>query len=163
MMIHNMIYTIGHGDRTFAELLDAIETHSVRTIIDVRSEPYSRHAPEFSRPLLDEEATANGLGYRWFGDRLGGRPDDPSLHNAAGETDWDALAASPGFRGAADEVAELSRGATAVLLCSERDPDHCHRSFLLGPAMEERGFEVRHILSDGSLRAHQPGLFPPNE
>lgn len=131
-------------------------------IIDVRSNPYSKHAPDFSRPLLDEESAAAGIGYRWFGDRLGGRPQHPSLHTTSGDTDWDALAASASFDGAANEVAELSRGATAVLLCAEGDPDHCHRSFLLGPAMEQRGFEVLHIVPDGSLRAQQPGLFPPN-
>lgn len=162
-MIHHTMYTVGHGNRTFAELLASIEEHGVRTIIDVRSEPYSRHAPDFSRPLLDEEAATAGIGYRWFGEHLGGRPTDPRLRGASGRTDWDALAVSPGFSGAADEVAELGRGATAVLLCAEGEPDHCHRSFLLGPAMEQRGFDVVHILRDGSLHSHQTGLFPPGD
>ncbi len=153
------LYTIGHGSRSFAEVQQHLESHHVRTIIDVRSTPYSAHAPDFSREALAEACSIAGMGYRWFGDHLGGRPSDPGLRNERGATDWARLAAQPGFQGSLAEVARLARDGGVVLLCAEVDPDRCHRSFLLAPEMERRGFAVRHILSDGSWRAHQPDLF----
>jgi uncharacterized protein (DUF488 family) len=149
-----LVCTIGHGDRAFGAIEALLARHGCQTIIDVRSQPYSRHAPDFTKRELMAAATVAGLGYRWMGDRLGGRPDDPA------PTDWDAIAASPGFQGALDEVAELARGGRVVLLCAELSPEHCHRAGLIAPRLELMGFRVAHILADGSLHAHQPGLFP---
>ncbi len=155
------IFTVGHGDRSFSDIEGLVSRHGCQTIVDVRSQPASRHAPDFNKRDLAAAATVAGLGYRWMGDRLGGRPDDPALRDAAGNPDWEAVAASTGFRGAIDEVAELARGGSVVLLCAELSPDHCHRSVMIAPQLEAIGFRVCHILPDGALRTHQPGLFPP--
>ena len=45
------IHTIGHGRAAFAAVAEVLVRHGVATIVDVRSHPYSRHAPEFSRPV----------------------------------------------------------------------------------------------------------------
>jgi uncharacterized protein (DUF488 family) len=126
--------------------------------VDVRSEPYSRHAPEFQKTELDAIAAEAGYGYRWLGRGLGGRPDDPSLQRPDGSPDYGAIAASPGFTGAMDELEGLARRGHVVLLCAETTPDHCHRARLLAPALEGRGHHVVHILGDGTLRPHQPDL-----
>ncbi len=153
------VFTIGHGPCSFAEIERLLAAHSCQTIVDVRSQPYSRHAPEFNkRPLADLAATA-GLGYRWMGDRLGGRPDDPGMRDAGGAPHWDRIAASPGFAAGMAELSELARGGRVAVLCAEREPDHCHRTGLIAPHLEAGGFAVLHILADGSARPHQPPLF----
>ena len=148
-----LICTIGHGDRSFGDIEQLLAAHGCQTIVDVRSQPYSRHAPDFTKGELAAAAAVAGLGYRWMGDRLGGRPDNGA--------EWDMIASSDGFRGAIAEVAELARGGRVVLLCAEGSPDHCHRSILIAPHLERLGFHVAHILHDGSLQPHQPGLFAP--
>ncbi len=161
-MAQDTIYTIGHGDASFTDVEALLARHLVQTLIDVRSQPYSRHAPDFNREPLARLAAAAGLGYRWMGDRLGGRPTAPDLLDAAGAPDWQRLAATPTFRAGVAEAAELARGGRTAVLCAERDPTHCHRALLLAPAFEAEGLHVAHILADGSLRPHHPTLFGPS-
>ncbi|MBM3696856.1 MAG: DUF488 domain-containing protein, partial [Actinobacteria bacterium] len=129
--------------------------HAVATIIDVRSHPYSRHAPEFSRPLLEGLAAASGFGYRWRGDALGGRPSDPLLLSTGGSLDDGALRRSPRFRAALVDLAALAAGAGVVLLCAEERPEHCHRARVIAPVLEEMGLQVVHLLHDGTALPHQ--------
>ena len=68
------VWTIGHGDKDFDAVAAELSKHGVQTIVDVRSQPYSRHAPDFTKATLEEEAATAGFGYRWLGDKLGGRP-----------------------------------------------------------------------------------------
>jgi len=152
------IYTIGHGRAGFAEVAAVLERHGVPTIIDVRSQPVSRHAPEFSRRVLEELAAAAGLGYRWMGDVLGGRPDDPALCLPDGRPDYEAIRLSPGFRAALVHLAAISAEASVALLCAEERPEQCHRALLIAPALEEMGLRVVHLLHDGTALAHQPPL-----
>jgi len=152
------IYTIGHGRASFAEVAAVLEQHRVPTIIDVRSQPVSRHAPEFSRRVLEELAASTGLGYRWMGDVLGGRPGDPALHLPDGSPDYAAIRGSPGFWAALVHLAALSAEAKVALLCAEERPERCHRALLIAPALEELGLRVVHLLHDGTALAHQPPL-----
>jgi len=152
------IHTIGHGRAAFAAVAEVLARHGVATIVDVRSHPYSRHAPEFSRPVLEGLAAASGLGYQWRGDALGGRPTDPSLLRADGTLDEAAVRLSPRFRAALADLAVLAAGAGVALLCSEEQPEHCHRSRVIAPALEEMGLQVVHLLHDGSALPHQDPL-----
>ena len=42
-----------------------------------------------------------------------------------------------------------------AMMCAEKDPLDCHRCILVSPRLREKGIEVRHILSDGSLENHE--------
>ena len=152
------IYTIGHGRAGFAEMAAVLEQHGVPTIIDVRSQPVSRNAPEFSRRVLEGLAATAGLGYRWMGDALGGRPDDPDLLLADGGADYEAIRRSPRFRAALVHLAAMAAEAKVALLCAEERPEHCHRALLIAPALEEMGLRVIHLLHDGTALAHQEPL-----
>ena len=152
------IFTIGHGSEPFSDLEQRLTRHHVQTIIDVRSIPYSKHAPDFRKKAIVGIAAASGIGYRWLGDRLGGRPDDPALLSTDGRPDFDKIAATPAFAAGLDEIEALSRTSHVALLCSELDPESCHRMTLLAPALETRGYHIVHILGDGSGHAHQAGL-----
>lgn len=153
-----IIHTIGHGRAGFADLATVLERHGVATIIDVRSRPFSRHAPEFSRGVVEEMAAAAGFGYRWMGDALGGRPDDPALQLPDGSPDDAAIRRSPRFQAALVHLAAVAAGAGVALLCAEERPEHCHRSRLIAPALEEQGLRVVHLLHDGTALPHQPPL-----
>ncbi len=145
-----MLFTIGHGALPFDDLLRRLERHGVRTVLDVRSEPYSSRAPQYNGREMGAELTADGISYRWLGDRLGGKPLGP---------DGRVPTADPSLLAAGvTEAAGLARGATSALLCAELDPDHCHRTTKLAECFEDAGFTVVHILADGSTRTHQPTL-----
>ena len=136
------LWTIGHGAQDFDAVANALSRHGVQMIVDVRSQPYSRRSPEFTKAELEEAAASAGLGYRWLGNKLGGKPP-------AAEADLQA---------GLDELTGLCASSRVVLLCAEIEPLHCHRDAILAPAMEQRGYEVIHILSDGSAAPHQDHL-----
>lgn len=152
------VYTTGHGRARFAEVAAVLEQHGVATIVDVRSRPYSRHAPEFSRRVLEGLAATAGFGYRWMGHALGGHPEDPALLLPDGGLDCEAIRRSPRFRAALVDLAALAAEANVALLCAEEHPEHCHRARLIAPALEEMGVRVVHLLHDGTALSHQEPL-----
>jgi len=154
----NTVYTIGHGRARFAEVAAVLQQHGVPTIVDVRSQPFSQHAPDFSRRALEGLAAASGIAYRWMGDALGGRPDDPALLLTDGTPDYEAMRRSPRFRAALTDLGALAAGAGVALLCAEEQPENCHRARLIAPALEEMGLRVVHLLHDGSASPHQESL-----
>ena len=136
------LWTIGYGAKDFDAVAGALNRHGVQTIVDVRSQPYSNRSPEFTKHELEEEAASAGFGYRWLGNKLGGKPPPTTIELEAG----------------LDELAGLCATSRVALLCAEADPTHCHRDSTLAPAMESRGYEVIHILPDESAAPHQDHL-----
>ena len=157
MTVASTIATIGHGNRSFGEIAAALSEHGVGFIVDVRSIPYSRHAPDFTKDRLLHLAAELNLGYRWLGDRLGGRPEDRSLWRD-GKPDLEAISATESFAAGITEVEGLAEANGIALLCSEVDPAACHRTTLIAPELERRGHHVVHILGDGTAVPHQPPL-----
>lgn len=136
------IWTVGHGAGDFTDLERRLEPLGIQTLVDVRSEPYSRHAPDFTKAALEEHCRDAGWSYRWMGATLGGRtPVDPA-ERAGGLT----------------ELAGVARSSPTAVLCAELDPAMCHRATDLAAALEDEGFEVVHVLGDGSTVRHQPPL-----
>ena len=43
----NEIFTIGYGGRKTDEFVSLLNEYDIDTLVDVRSQPYSRHAPGF--------------------------------------------------------------------------------------------------------------------
>ena len=144
------LYTIGHGPLPFDDLLRRLQSHGVRTVLDVRSQPHSSRVPQYGKAELEAELVAAGLSYRWLGHHLGGRPLRP---DGVAPIDQPAEVTA-----GVTEAAGLAAGARSALLCAELDPAHCHRSTALAAHFEEAGFSVVHILADGSLHPHQPSL-----
>jgi uncharacterized protein (DUF488 family) len=135
--------------RTLAEL-------GVEFLVDVRSAPYSRFQPAYSRDTLKTQLESSGIRYLYLGTELGGRPDDPSCYAADGRVDYEACAQREVFRQGIDRLsAAWDQGRRVALLCSESRPEHCHRSKLIAPALEAVGVTVMHVDEDGSLRTQE--------
>jgi uncharacterized protein (DUF488 family) len=152
------VWTVGHGSDSFFAFDLRLEPYGIAAVADVRSQPASRHAPDFRKPELEEHTTDAGLGYRWLGRGLGGRPEAPALRRDDGSADYAAIAEDPRFLASLDELIGLAGAARTAILCAEYSPDDCHRSLLIAPELEARGFEVIHILGDGSTRPHHSAL-----
>jgi uncharacterized protein (DUF488 family) len=151
------VFTIGHGDRSFGDLESRLAPHRIQAIVDVRSVPYSRHAPDFTKSELEAITAEAGLGYRWLGDHLGGRPEDPAVLTA-GAPDAAKIRADPSFQAGIEEVLAIARTSRVVLLCAEIDHHNCHRSEWIAPALEAADVRVWHIDGSGEASAHQPDL-----
>jgi uncharacterized protein (DUF488 family) len=149
------ILTIGYGGRSIEEVLTLLHRHGIQYVGDVRSVPYSRRQPAFSREALERSLRAVGLRYVFFGDTLGGRPEDPECYDEAGHVDYERCRRNERFLQGIARVEKAYRdGQRLALLCSEGRPEDCHRSKLLAEMLAERGVGVVHIDAQGELVEH---------
>lgn len=153
----NKIMTIGHSIHPIAEFLDLLSENGVTAIADVRSSPFSRHAPQFNRDALKLALKQAGIAYVFLGNRLGARSDDP-CHYDRGKVVYERLAASAGFREGIDRLLAGAETYRVALMCAEKDPLTCHRTILVSRSLVEQGIAVDHILADGQVETHEEAL-----
>jgi uncharacterized protein (DUF488 family) len=159
-----IIYSIGHSDHDLPDLIALLRRHDVSTVVDVRSQPYSRWVPQANRETLARALEEAGLAYIFMGDVLGGRPTDPALYASDGaladpsavRPTYDLIAASPAFQEGLGRLLELARANTVAMMCSEGDHRHCHRALLITPQLLERDARVIHIRPDGQTIEARP-------
>jgi uncharacterized protein (DUF488 family) len=145
-----MLYSIGHGNRSFEELVACLRSFEVTTVVDVRSYPASRHHPQFSREVLEPALVSEGFTYRWLGKELGGfRSEGYEVHME-----------TPLFRDGLHRLLAMARESATVVLCAERSPADCHRRHIAAAA-ERAGVGVAHILDEGRLL--EPGERPEDQ
>jgi len=68
------LYTIGHGNLDIDPFINILRANNVYWVADVRSSPYSRRFPQFSRGGLSAALKREGIKYLFVGDKLGGKP-----------------------------------------------------------------------------------------
>ena len=147
------IFSIGHGKRSLETLVAQLRRLEVSFLIDVRSIPYSRFQPEFSRETLHAQLDKCPVRYVFMGDLLGGRPSDRDCYDAEGKVDYQRCRTKDFFiRGLERLRTAHTKGVSVCLLCSEGRPWECHRAKLIGWALQDLGIAVDHVLPDDSLR-----------
>lgn len=159
------VWTLGHSTHPFEQFADLLHGAGIEVVADVRSVPWSAHAPQYRQPVLRSAVSRAGLRYVYLGDLLGARPDLARLHTAGavapGRPDDDAVVASDEFRRGIDRVVAGAQRYRVALVCAEEDPTGCHRSRLVTPALLRRGVSVTHLRGDGTAEPaqHLPTLF----
>ena len=139
------IYTIGYGSRSIEELIEVLHAHQIAYLIDVRSAPYSRYKPEFSKAPLANELEQHDIRYVFMGDTLGGRPDDETCY-VNGNVDYEKVKATESYqRGIQRLHTAFSQQQSIVLMCSEGKPEACHRCKLIGATLTQENVAVVHI------------------
>ena len=147
------IYTIGHSTHSTDTFLGLLDLHGISALCDVRSSPYSRFNPHFNMDVLSKSLRDHGIKYVFLGKELGARSNDPSCYRD-GRVQYDALARTELFRSGIERVrVGVERGHIMALMCAEKDPLDCHRTVLVSRNLENDGFDILHILSDGSLES----------
>ncbi len=144
------VLTIGHSTLPYERFLSLLRGAKVNAVADVRSVPYSRQFPHFSRDELSQELRSDGVSYVFLGKELGGRPSEGNFY-CEGIADYEKMAQAPEFKKGLDRIVEGAKRHRIALMCSERDPLDCHRCLLVARALARRGVRVGHILSDGNM------------
>ena len=148
-------FTIGYGSRTFEELAALLEEHGITCLVDVRSAPYSRFRPEFSKQALEAALTDRGIRYVFLGDALGGRPDAPDCH-VDGKVDYALVSEKDFYRRGIERIRRAhEQRIRMALMCSEGRPEECHRSKLIGASLAELGIPVTHLDEEGAPRSQE--------
>jgi uncharacterized protein (DUF488 family) len=150
------ILTFGYGKRSLDDCLALLQQHDIGYVVDVRSVPWSRFKPEFSRDALDASLRHNGLTYIFMGAELGGRPEDPACYDADGHVDYLACRRRPQFMEGIQRLLRASAdGYRVAVMCSEGRPETCHRTKLVAEVLCEHGVDVRHLDETGELCSHE--------
>lgn len=153
------IYTIGHSTRLLAELIEALQAHGIKTLVDIRAFPMSRRHPHFNRENLALELPKAGIEYVWMkelGGRRGKQRDESpntALRNASFRNYADYML-TPQFASAANEVRKLAGEAPTAVMCAERMWFQCHR-MLVSDYFTAHGDDVEHIDATGPTKRHQ--------
>lgn len=149
------IYTIGHSNRSLEAFLELLQRYEIAHVIDVRSQPYSRYTPHFSRAALEFSLKEHHIRYVFMGDTLGGRPKDESCYRED-KPQYDIIRAKPFYlQGIARLRVVWEKQLCVALLCSEAKPQECHRSKLIGNTLIEQQIQVSHIDESGYCKDQQ--------
>jgi uncharacterized protein (DUF488 family) len=147
------IYSIGHSNVSFEEMLGLLHHFGITLLLDVRSIPYSKYTSQFNREQLERGLPA-GIEYVYLGSHLGGRASGAQTGSDSPPAQYEEVVSSPAFRSRLLRVIEYGRHETVCLICAEEDPRRCHRSRLLASVLlGEWGLDVQHIRHDGRTEA----------
>jgi uncharacterized protein (DUF488 family) len=177
-----ILYTVGHGNMSAEAFLELLRRHSIAVLVDVRSAPYSKYVPHFSKDRLEPYLNNQGVDYRYAGQYLGGRPDDPTVYyqqevpdEETGRSkflklvDYKAVMGREWYQKGLRRLVEIVQqtDGRVSIMCSEIHPQECHRHHLitrslLDPQMRLADLpevQVIHILSSGDLQPVDPAEF----
>jgi uncharacterized protein (DUF488 family) len=145
------LFTVGHSNHEPEVLLALLQGAGVTALADVRSSPYSRRLPHFSRGPLEALVKSQGIAYVFLGRELGGRPADDDLYDPEGWADYERIRATATFQEGLQRLVRGLERYRIALLCGEEDPLDCHRGLMIAPALKELGLSPVHIRRDGRL------------
>lgn len=148
-----VLYTIGHSNLPMDQFLDLLQRHGIEVVVDVRSQPYSRYVAHFNRDPLRRALEKVGLSYVLLGTELGGRPGAADFYDDDGYVRYDRVAKAEFFNRGLARLRQIMSQQKTAILCSEENPESCHRHLLIGRVLAGEGVTMLHIRSDGRVQA----------
>lgn len=142
------IFTVGHSRLTFMQFHALLQKHQIMHIVDIRSIPYSRHAPWSNKSRLPEMLKPFNIQYAYLGHILGGKK--PTFGKAI---ELEPEADITLYNETIETLLQLSLKGNLCLLCAEGDPAKCHRQHKIAQALLQSDAKVFHILTNGNLKA----------
>ncbi len=151
------VFTIGHSTRTIADFVALLRGSDVAMLIDVRSFPRSRTAPQFNQDVLPATLAAEGIMYRHLR-ALGGRrhhrkgapPSANTLWRVPAFRHYADYAETAEFRAGFDTLLALARAHRCAIMCAEAVWWRCHRRIITDYLLA-RGVPVEHIMGPGTV------------
>jgi uncharacterized protein (DUF488 family) len=145
------LFTIGHSNHSFDHFLELLAAYRVSAVADVRSSPYSKYSPQFSKDMLERALRNANIDYVFLCGELGARRSEGSCY-VDGQAKYDRVAQLPAFRRGIERVIEEIERYIVALMCSESDPITCHRTILVCRELKKicPDLQITHILGDGT-------------
>ena len=145
------IHTIGYGNRPVQSFIQLLKKYEIEILIDIRSSPFSRFNPDYRIQNLEVHLVNNEIRYLFLGKELGGKPTDLTCYTN-GQVDYAKIMMKQLFHDGIEEVISLRKsGFRIALMCAEQSPMDCHRKWLVGDYLEDKGFQMTHIDKNGEI------------
>ncbi|WP_371366125.1 hypothetical protein SRRS_06150 [Sporomusa rhizae] len=150
------IFTIGHSTVANTFFLKPLRQYGINCIVDVRSVPFSRHAPQFNKDELSKFLRKNGIRYVSMGQEFGARRDEVALYTEAGYLDFEKTRKSNRFLHGVERIEKgINCGFSIALMCTEKLAIDCHRSILVAKSFYDIGYDICHIQHDADSCTQQ--------
>ena len=147
------VFTIGYATFNIDDFIEILKSHKISHLIDVRSNPVSEYYQDYNSFNLEPELKQHNIIYENLALEFGARQENKEFFSEGGFVDFEKFTQSDQFKkGLAKIKKGLELGYNFVLMCAEKDPINCHRSIMIGYAMQKNGIEVLHIMHDGQLQ-----------
>lgn len=147
------IYTIGYAGFKIDEFEKVLKANNISCVIDVRSNPSSKFYNEYDSVNLRNYLKKFNILYRHYGKEFGARQVDKKYYTD-GYMDFEKFTKSDAFLEGFQKIQSgIELNYSFVLMCAEKNPYDCHRSIMISRVFHEKGYDVRHILSDGSTES----------
>ena len=141
------LYTIGYSGFKIEDFLSVIRSHNISALIDVRSNPYSAHFPEFNKERLESHLYKNSIQYRNYSKEFGAQQMNRAYYSPEGFLDFERFVKSESFReGYTKLLNGMKQDFTFALMCAEKKPIDCHRAIMISRVFHEAGHNVVHLL-----------------
>jgi uncharacterized protein (DUF488 family) len=146
------IYTVGYGNRSVDDFVKLLQEYDIKFLVDIRSQPYSRFNPDFSKDALEKRLKQHSIRYIFMGETLGGRPKDGSCY-VDGRVDYARVREKSFYqKGISYLHTAWGKQLRIALMCSEAKPQECHRTKLIGNTLTEQNNDVAHIDEAGATK-----------
>ena len=148
----NKIFTIGHSTNTIETFIECLKHHQIDTVVDVRSIPYSRFASQFNKEDISVSLKEKNIFYIPMGNNLGARYEEKELLFEDGKVDFSKVIITKIYQEGICRVERgIKKGYKIVLMCSEENPENCHRRHLIAKRLIKEGLKVMHIRKNGVI------------
>lgn len=145
------IYTIGYSGFSLDDFIKCLKHYKISSLIDVRSTPFSQYFQEYNKDYLQKKLKSEGIIYRNYREEFGARQTNIEYY-PNGYLDFNLFTKSFSFLQGIEKIEKgINLGYVFALMCAEKDPISCHRNIMVGKAMAEMGFLIKHIHADCSL------------
>lgn len=151
-----MVYTIGYAHHTQESFLALLNQYQIQCVIDIRTLAYSKFHPQFNKEPLKCFLNNHGILYRQMHHEFGIIRTDSHLLNQEGYLDFTKVAQLPEFKkGIEQMIRGIEKGYHIAFMCAEKAPKDCHRSTLVARVLQDRGYEIAHILWNGEIETQK--------
>lgn len=156
------LFTIGCSNGSLDELFAEIRRFGINALADVRSTPYSAYTPQFNRENLAEACRKEGVAYVYLGDEFGAIRTKPesmtdgtvSAPLTDGIVDFTKVRQTEAFHRGVERVSRgLAKGLRIALMCTELEPERCHRAVMVSPAFADK-CPIGHVTRGGEIISH---------
>lgn len=146
------IYTVGHSNYSVGRLIDMLKKHDINCVVDIRGTPYSKYNVQYNKETIKNTLISAGFVYIYMAKELAAKRENKESYNKEGYSDFEKVCKEEDFLAGIERLKNgCAKGYRIVLLGAMQEPIRCHRSVLVGRALREYGFEVKHILHDYSI------------
>ena len=144
------VWTVGHSKHEINDFIEILCKHKIQVVVDVRTSPFSKMAPQFNKDQLSAALAASDIDLMHMGAALGGRPTQEEFYDVKGHVFYDMMSETEEFKSGILRLVKGMERFRVAVMCSEGSPDKCHRTLLVGRVLQQMGHKVVNILPDGT-------------